>query len=91
VFYWSAIHLCIRILIKNCNLGLKFLILDNNSKFFLNNSLLKILKIYELSSATNTNRIRTDNTMATEKKTERHRRIYKTIHRKLKIEQDEPH
>ena len=41
-------------LIKNCNLGLKFLILDNDSKFFLNNSLLKILKIYELSSATNT-------------------------------------
>ena len=41
-------------LIKNCNLCLKFLILDNNSKFFLNNSLLKKLKIYELSSATNT-------------------------------------
>jgi hypothetical protein len=36
-------------------------------------------------------RIRTDNTMANGKRTKGQKRIYKTLHRKLKIEQHETH
>ena len=34
---------------------------------------------------------RTDNTMAKRQRTEGQKLIYKTLHRKLKIEQQEPH
>ena len=36
-------------------------------------------------------RIRTDNTMANRKRTKGQKRIYKTLHRKLQIEQHETH
>jgi hypothetical protein len=49
----------------------------------------KLLKILMMKSEA-INR-RTENTMTKKKRTKRNTTIYKTLHRKLKIEQHEPH